>query len=54
MASLAPQTTKVLRTRRLTLRAACESDLAAFHEIFSNEDIMRYWSVQSIYHGRHV
>jgi len=32
-----------LQTERLILRAAQESDLDDFFEMFSNEDVMRYW-----------
>lgn len=32
-----------IRTKRLLLRAAQESDLHSFHELFSDEDVMRYW-----------
>ena len=32
-----------IRTRRLLLRAAQESDLVPLHQLLSNEDVMRYW-----------
>jgi len=32
-----------LQTERLILRAAEEGDLDDFFEMFSNEDVMRYW-----------
>lgn len=32
-----------IRTRRLLLRAAQESDLISLHELFRDEDVMRYW-----------
>ena len=32
-----------LKSARLLLRAAQESDLDAFHAMFTNEDVMRYW-----------
>jgi len=32
-----------LQTERLILRAVQESDLDNFFEMFSNEDVMRYW-----------
>ena len=38
-----PQDDGAIRTRRLLLRAAQESDLEALHELFSDEDVMRYW-----------
>lgn len=34
---------ETLQTKRLILRKARESDLDAFYEMFSNEDVMRYW-----------
>ena len=45
----APDDLTVLSTARLTLRAARESDLADFYEIFSKEDVMRYWQEDSLY-----
>ena len=38
------QSTKSFTTRRLHLREARKSDLADFHEFFSDRDVMRYWS----------
>lgn len=34
-----------IRTPRLWLRGARESDLNAFHTFFSDADVMRYWYV---------
>ena len=43
MVAFTPQEDGAIRTRRLLLRGAQESDLEALHELFSDEDVMRYW-----------
>ena len=43
MATFTPREDGAIRTRRLLLRGAQESDLEALHELFSDEDVMRYW-----------
>ena len=43
MVAFTPKEDGAIRTRRLLLRAAEESDLEALHELFSDEDVMRYW-----------
>lgn len=36
---------QLIKTRRLILREARKFDLGAFHELYSNKDVMRYWLV---------
>ena len=42
-------TAMTITTSRLHLRAARESDLDAFHEMFSNPEVMRYWYPSSFH-----
>ncbi|KAG8534363.1 uncharacterized protein KY384_001208 [Bacidia gigantensis] len=44
MPSTASNSNDIITTDRLLLRAARQSDLDDFHAIFSNDDVMRYWS----------
>lgn len=32
-----------IQTQRLVLRAASHFDLAAFHELHTNKEVMRWW-----------
>ena len=34
---------KPIKTKRLILREARKYDLGAFHELYSNKEVMRYW-----------
>lgn len=43
MATLSHQQDGLIRTQRLLLRGAQESDLESLHELFSDEEVMRYW-----------
>lgn len=43
MATLSHQQDGPIKTQRLLLRGAQESDLEPLHEIFSDEEVMRYW-----------
>ena len=37
--------TQTIKTQRLILREARIYDLAAFHELYSNKEVMEYWYV---------
>lgn len=43
MATHTHQQDGTILTRRLLLRGAQESDLESLHEMFTDEDVMRYW-----------
>ena len=43
MATHTHQQDGTILTRRLLLRGAQESDLESLHELFTDEDVMRYW-----------
>ena len=52
MATTTPQKDGPITTPRLLLRDAQESDLESLHELFSDEEVMRYWYLPT--HPSHI